>query len=86
MPMLKRFRFALLLPILCASTATLLAGDDREPLTYPETRTVDHVDEYFGEKVADPYRWLEDPDAPETRAWVDEQNAVSRAWLDAEAT
>lgn len=32
------------------------------------------VDDYHGTEVADPYRWLEDLNAPETRAWVEEQN------------
>ena len=38
----------------------LSAQDDIQPMQYPKTKTVDQVDEYFGLKVADPYRWLED--------------------------
>ncbi len=34
--------------------------------SYPSARTADIVDDFFGTKVADPYRWLEDPDSPET--------------------
>ena len=41
------------------------------PLTYPETRTGDVVDTYFGTAVADPYRWLEDDRSAETGAWVE---------------
>lgn len=50
---------------------------------YPETRRDDTVDHLHGRAVADPYRWLEDPDSEETRAWVAEQNEVSRGHLDA---
>ncbi len=53
------------------------------PLKYPETRRDAVVDDYFGTKVADPYRWLEDDNAPETKAWVEAQNKVTRASLDA---
>ena len=51
------------------------------PLTYPPTRKGDVVDDYHGTKVADPYRWLEDVDSPETRAWVEAENQVTFAYL-----
>ena len=53
-----------------------------QALTYPTTRTVDVTDDYFGRKVADPYRWLEDLESPETAAWVAAQNKVTFAYLD----
>jgi prolyl oligopeptidase len=51
-------------------------------LPYPQTRTVEHVDEYHGQKIADPYRWLEDPDAEDTRAWVEAENRVTFGYLE----
>jgi prolyl oligopeptidase len=48
----------------------------------PESRRDDTVDVLHGHEVADPYRWLEDPDSEETRAWVAAQNQASRAHLD----
>ncbi|HEX9793647.1 MAG TPA: prolyl oligopeptidase family serine peptidase [Planctomycetota bacterium] len=53
------------------------------PPAYPATRTVDQVDDYHGTLVADPYRWLEDLDAPETATWVAAENAVTQAFLHA---
>jgi prolyl oligopeptidase len=47
------------------------------------TRTVDSVDDFFGEKVKDPYRWLEDDGSPEVKAWIVDQNALTRRALDA---
>ncbi len=53
-----------------------------EKLAYPSTKKVDHVDDYFGTKVADPYRWLEDDNAEDTKAWVQAQNAVTFGYLE----
>ena len=52
------------------------------PMTYPATRKAEVVDDYFGTPVADPYRWLEDDNAAETRAWVEAQNKVTSAFLE----
>src|SRR5947207_802247 len=49
---------------------------------YPETLQRSVTDIYHGVAVADAYRWLEDFEAPEVRAWNDEQNGYSRARLD----
>jgi prolyl oligopeptidase len=51
-------------------------------LQYPETKTVAHTDEYWGETVADPYRWLEDDNSDETKEWVIAQNKVTFSYLD----
>ncbi|BAY61063.1 peptidase S9 prolyl oligopeptidase [Calothrix brevissima NIES-22] len=50
-------------------------------LTYPPSRKSDRVDNYHGTIVADPYRWLENPDSPETRAWIEAQNQLTFAYL-----
>ncbi|MDD2228175.1 MAG: prolyl oligopeptidase family serine peptidase [Candidatus Cloacimonetes bacterium] len=50
-------------------------------MKYPQTRKEPIVEEFFGTKVADPYRWLEDDNSPETLAWVKEQQAVTEAIL-----
>ena len=51
-------------------------------LSYPSTKSVDHVDAYHGVKVADPYRWLEDDTSADTAAWVEAQNKVTFAYLE----
>lgn len=50
-------------------------------LQYPTTKKIEHVDEYSGVKVPDPYRWLEDDNSDETKAWVAEQNKVTNGYL-----
>jgi prolyl oligopeptidase len=51
------------------------------PYKYPQAKTVNQVDDFFGTRIADPYRWLEDSDAPDTRAWIDQQNALTFGYL-----
>lgn len=51
------------------------------PVTYPETATGDASDTYFGVEVAEPYRWLEDDTASNTKAWVKAQNEVTFGYL-----
>ncbi len=50
-------------------------------LPYPNTKKVDTVNTYFGTRVPDPYRWLEDDRATDTKAWVQEQNKVTQNYL-----
>jgi prolyl oligopeptidase len=50
-------------------------------LSYPTTKKVGQVDDYFGTKVADPYRWLEDDNAADVKDWVKAENAVTFDYL-----
>jgi len=52
-----------------------------QTLQYPVARKSDVVDDYHGTRVPDPYRWLEDPDSPESRAWIEAQNRLTAAYL-----
>jgi prolyl oligopeptidase len=51
-------------------------------IEYPVARKADVVEDYHGTQVADPYRWLEDPDADETVAWVSKQNEAFFDYID----
>jgi prolyl oligopeptidase len=48
---------------------------------YPAARASGQVDDYHGTPVADPYRWLEDTDSPETRAWIEAENRLTFDFL-----
>jgi len=50
-------------------------------LTYPSSPKSDRVDDYHGTIVTDPYRFLEDPDSEETKAWVEAENKVTFGYL-----
>jgi prolyl oligopeptidase len=61
------------------AAAAAVAADAPSP---PATRTAEVVDTLHGVAVPDPYRWLEDQQAPEVRAWIDAQNAYTASVLD----
>src|SRR6266487_2958230 len=60
---------------------TSAAPAGAQTLQYPAARKSDVVDDYHGTRVPDPYRWLEDPDSPESRAWIEAQNRLTTAYL-----
>ncbi len=70
-------RFALILCLLAGMSQQMI-----KTINYPEARKSDQTDDYHGVKVADPYRWLEDLDSAETRAWVEAENKLSFGFLE----
>lgn len=50
-------------------------------IQYPQAKKVDTVDNYFGTKVSDPYRWLEDDNSEETAKWVEAENKITNSYL-----
>ena len=69
-------KLVLMMMAAIASTAVSAQG-----LQYPKAEKDGTVDEYFGEKVADPYRWLENDTSAQTAAWVEAENKVTSAYL-----
>ena len=67
--------------VLCVLAGGLTLGAGGARIEYPQARKDNVVDEHHGVRVADPYRWLEDADSPETRAWVEAQNKVTGNFL-----
>ena len=78
----SRFVFAPLM--LLGHVACLPADAADKPLRYKETRRVDHVDDYHGTSVADPYRWLEDDvrENKEVAQWVEDENKLTFGYLE----
>jgi prolyl oligopeptidase len=77
--MLRPFFFAALGTL--AGLPAAIAQTPPPRVQYPVTRTVEHVDDYGGTKVADPYRWLEAIDSVGVAEWVRAQNAVTMPYL-----
>ena len=76
--MIKKTRIYVLSVMLIAAMFTEAMSQN---FIYPKTRKTDTVDNYFGTRVPDPYRWLEDDRSAETAAWVTGQNKVTDAYL-----
>jgi prolyl oligopeptidase len=57
------------------------AAETTLELSYPVARQVDQTDDYFGTSVSDPYRWMEDVDSPELKAWIDVENKLTQSYL-----
>ncbi len=67
----------------CMTTPCAANAGASAPMSYPDTRRLDLVEDHFGDQVADPYRWLENSvlTDPEVGEWVRQQNAVTDAYL-----
>jgi prolyl oligopeptidase len=75
--MKSRLLAALWVAGVCGAAAPMSWGQ----VSYPQTRAVEQVDDYFGTKVADPYRWMEDLDSPALKEWVEAQNQLTMPYL-----
>ena len=81
---MKRLFLLLSLPLLMFACDTQQKETQTEEiaLDYPETEKVDTFDVYFGDTVADPFRWLENDTSQQTAEWVKAQNKVTFNYLD----
>ena len=73
-------------PVPCLAAALLAAScapPANDGIEYPSAARSAQQDEYFGVAVADPYRWMEQLNAPQTSAWVASQNELSAPYLEA---
>jgi prolyl oligopeptidase len=71
-------RVASAIGVLAVGSTVLFA----QQLQYPTTRKTDQVDTYHDTVVADPYRWLENDNSPETAAWIEAENKVTFPYLE----
>ncbi|MDP2960301.1 MAG: prolyl oligopeptidase family serine peptidase [candidate division Zixibacteria bacterium] len=78
-----KFCFLYSLLAFCLIPIILFSITNAQKFKYPPARMDNVVETYFGTKVADPYRWLENPDSPETQAWVEAENKLTYDFLNA---
>lgn len=69
----------ILVTVMSFMLMTALSQENK--IVYPQAKKGDSVDVYFGHKVADPYRWLEDDNSEETAVWVESENKVTNKYL-----
>src|ERR1700681_1942989 len=63
------------------SSAVLLGASAPQPLIYPPAPPQPVTDSYFGRPVVDPYRWLEDPNSAQTRAWAAAESSLATRFI-----
>lgn len=78
---MKSFIKIIFVFVLATACKTESSNKNRIQVTYPNTKTVDSINTYFGVQVKDPYRWLEDDRSEETEAWVKAQNKTTFNYL-----
>ena len=75
--------YKILKTVFLLMAASIFSNQLFSQLIYPTTKKINQVDEYFGTRVEDPYRWLEDDNSEETKAWVAEENSLTNQYLSA---
>src|ERR1035437_6773774 len=78
---MKHLFYFLLLSIFLACSGRVHEKTEQNQLQYPHIKKVDTTNTYFGSKIADPYRWLEDDNSAETAEWVKAENKVTFDYL-----
>ncbi len=65
----------------CNDKKNEIPEEKQEKLNYPKTEKVNQIDDYFGTKIQDPYRWLENDTADNTKQWVEAQRKVTNDYF-----
>ena len=78
---MNKYLYVSLLSAGVISLSGFMQISDIKLMPYPKTKKVEVTDTYFGTKVPDPYRWLENDVADDTKQWVEEQNIVTQDYL-----
>ncbi len=78
---MKLFYLAIGLALLSACSSNKEENKETVKIQYPETKRGDVTEDYFGTKVADPYRWLEDENSAETKSWIEAQRKTTKEYI-----